>query len=371
MGETQELGLFYGILPLNVVPDLSGGSSNNNATPSNVRTSKKSTAKKRKTSSTASSKTDTQRRTSPRLAKKRQQQQLGSGNNLLQRMNNASTSEMERVEVDVSQLAANTAVTEVSQDADGHSDEDLLGETQEVIPSSMPPMPPLPPPHQDDNDAEDLFSANADEVSSDDEVSDAIDEEEYGATDHCFGEFAKEFDMSMSSDKYPFHQCLAHFLRTNKIMQETRVPVEWCIIIEASLRVITDSDMQTAEREKLMLENYHKVLNSISNELFYPEEMKDSFNKLKGAQLPVDGKMLICRWNNIRKVTRDAHANLPTSFASIPSGNQLYDMFDMHVCSIYAEIKVCKLSYCYIYNIVVILSTDMFLFHIITETSIQ
>jgi hypothetical protein len=232
---------------------------------------------------------------------------------------------------------------------------DLLGETQEV-PSTLPPLPSRPPRLPPAQQMDTTESQDPDDISTSSghkqltgasptfsPVNSTIDEQEedeyMNGTDNFFGTHDPAFDMSM--EERPFLDRLIHFMRGKLISEEYRKSVEIAILCEANKSLTEAGQMEKDEQDNYVLNTYVTLVRAIPEKYFSSPDIKAvMISRRKGAQEDLDGKNLRRQYRDFRKQLRKTFANLPVNFSTIPSGKQLYDIVDRHICEIYADVNV-------------------------------
>ena len=203
-----------------------------------------------------------------------------------------------------------------------------------------PPPPMLPPFPEDEvsqlNSPTVAPTANVENTSSfdpDDELSDS------SRRDYTFGNV--DLDTEGAVSDFSFVDRLIHFLRGEKIYPENRASVELAILCQAGAdtydRGLTDSN----GREDAILQAYKSLLDEIDVIAFSSPSFKEEMSvRLKGAQKPLNGASLWVKYKAARLELRKLHSTFPNDFSKMPSGKNMWDLYDQHIISLFRHARV-------------------------------
>ena len=163
-------------------------------------------------------------------------------------------------------------------------------------------------------------------------------------TDHEFDENAGEFDYA--AEGFNFHDRVLHFLRGNFITRNTRLVVEMCILIEAGSSTIAERPTTSERRFQMVHDKYIAIINGFKQEHFgeSPDLQALMSRKLYNAKQDMKGERLWDKFKECRGTIRSKYMPLlPNNLATIPSGNQLRDVYNKFILDRYKE---CNVSFC-------------------------
>ena len=169
------------------------------------------------------------------------------------------------------------------------------------------------------------------------------DDDLYG-TDNHFDLHAEEFDAA--ADGFTFTDRVVHFCRGNIINNDTRQSVEICVLIEVGTQVSNDKTMKGSDRDNLMLTKYRDGLDFFDDSFFASPRLRDEMKKkLYNAKKDINGPRLWETYNKWKQTIRNEFTSkLPTNLSSIPSGNQLQDIYKTFIVKKYKVDHVSKYS---------------------------
>ncbi len=238
-------------------------------------------------------------------------------------------------------------------DVDGNQDQDDMSENPTQVQNKQkendddsssyretPPPPMLPPFPEDEvpqlNSPTVAPVADVENISSfdpDDELSDS------SRRDYTFGNV--DLDTEGAVSDFSFVDRLIQFLRGEKISPENRASVELAILCQAGAdtydRGLTDSN----GREDAILQAYKSLLDEIDVVAFSSPSFKEEMSvRLKGAQKPLNGASLWLKYKAARLELRKLHSTFPDDFSKMPSGKNMWDLYDQHIISLFRHARV-------------------------------
>ena len=127
-----------------------------------------------------------------------------------------------------------------------------------------------------------------------------------------------------------FFDCLAHYLKGNKISEANCVVVELCIFVEAGAAVCGMNAMYKQKKEAAFFSKYMEVLDKIKDNQFVSEDIRNAMHcRYKAAKADNTGKSLWRKYKSELTLIRNFAKKIPGvgSLSELPSGsNQLKHM---------------------------------------------
>ena len=169
-----------------------------------------------------------------------------------------------------------------------------------------------------------------------------VDDEDNTAAyefDNYVGEGDGELDASAAG--YSFVMRTMHFLRGERITNETRPVVELACLMEAGIFITGLGVMKNEAKWPRMREKYVRCLSEFGVSDFQSLDVRDKMmRQMYRAQGILDGKRLWDKYGDIRSELRTMSAELPSNLASMPSDNQLHDAYTKFLVARYRKINV-------------------------------
>lgn len=150
-------------------------------------------------------------------------------------------------------------------------------------------------------------------------------------------------EFTESAARKPFHERLRHFLQGRVITEKNRAAVETTYLCEAGRIVYEDERMKESKRGNQMIEDYKKLVSETPANMFYNDELREAkLRNFKGGHKKTGFKptSMILKWNTYSAEMRRIVAHLPSTYHTIKSGMQLYNMHDKMIVQYYKEANV-------------------------------
>ena len=132
-----------------------------------------------------------------------------------------------------------------------------------------------------------------------------------------------------------------HFLRGERISTTSRPCVELAILMEAGGYITNLGPMKNEVRWPQMRAKHVSCVSEFSDEDFESPGIRDKMSRqIYRAQGTLDGKRLWEKYVEIRSEIRTLTSEFPSNLASMPSGNQLHDVYQKFVVGRYRHLYV-------------------------------
>ena len=206
-------------------------------------------------------------------------------------------------------------------------------------PPSLPPVNNNNPIHADVNEGDEHEGRAGHRVGDGDEFDggEFVDGED--GFDDDLHEGAEELDASAAG--YSWERRVMHFLRGEWITSVTRPLVELAVLMEAGIFVSGLGPMKNEEKWPKMRTKYISCVSEFGHGDFQSLEVRDQMQtqmyRAKGA---LDGKRLWEKYGIFRSELRKMTAEFPRNLASMPSGNQLHDVYLKFLVERYRKLYV-------------------------------
>ena len=153
--------------------------------------------------------------------------------------------------------------------------------------------------------------------------------------------------MDSAASEFSWDRRVMHFLRGEKISTVTRPVVELAIVMEAGAYVTDLGPMRNEDKYPHMHTQYVQCVDKFSPDDFAGQDIRGKMKQqLYRAKLGLDGARLWEKYSLLRCEIRTMTTVLPTNLASMPSGNQLHDVYHKYICDRYRAIHVSELQQC-------------------------
>ena len=147
--------------------------------------------------------------------------------------------------------------------------------------------------------------------------------------------------MPLLPGKYTFVTRTMHFLRGERITNETHPVVELACLMEAGIFIFGLSATKNEVKWPRIREKYVRCLSKLGVSNFQSLDVRDKTTRqMYRAQCTLDGKCLWEKYGDIRLELRTMSAELPSNLDSMPSGNRLHDAYTKFLVARYRKINV-------------------------------
>jgi hypothetical protein len=153
-------------------------------------------------------------------------------------------------------------------------------------------------------------------------------------------------------EEFSVQQRVMHFLRERIDNRRNRQNVETCLLVEAGSSVSDERATTSDVRNQMMLERYMNLVRTFQTDDFVSPSVQDEMAmKLFNAKKGITGAHLWKKFEDWRKEIRTLYTpKLPSDLSSIPSGQQLKDVYKKFVLDHYHEENVSSRCYFHLYN---------------------
>ncbi len=155
-----------------------------------------------------------------------------------------------------------------------------------------------------------------------------------------FGATSGEGDYAVAD--FSVQQRVMHFLRERIDNRKNRQNVEICLLVEAGSSVSNERATTSDVRNQMMLERYVNLVRSFQADDFVsPSVQEEMAMKLFNAKEGITGAHLWKKFEYWRKESRFLYTpKLPSDLSSIPSGQQLRDVYKKFIVDRFREENV-------------------------------
>lgn len=147
--------------------------------------------------------------------------------------------------------------------------------------------------------------------------------------------------LDWAADEFSFIDKVMHFLRGERIRQANRAVVEIALLIECGTFITDQQLVSNPDKYRQMKERYLQLIQEIPDEHFESQLVRNLMStRLYKAQKDFTGDRLFAKFQDFRSECRTLTSMLPSDLASLPSGNQLHDLYKAFVLSRYKDMNV-------------------------------